>query len=160
MRHKTSSGLLMYRHARRELEVFIAHPGGPYFAHSDVDCWSIPKGEVEPGESLLETAMREFKEEVGLEPKPPYLELGSVRQRSGKIVYAWGFEGDWDESQPIQSSPFELEWPTGSGKMAQFPEVDRADFFTLDRARRRLKMAQHPFLDRLVDQLALLQRNK
>lgn len=160
MRHKTSSGLLMYRHGKRELEVFIAHPGGPFFAHSDVDCWSIPKGEVEPGESLLETAMREFKEEVGLDPKPPYLELGSVRQRSGKVVYAWGFEGDWDESQPIQSFPFDLEWPTGSGKIAQFPEVDRAGFFTLDRARRRLKMAQHPLLERLVDQLAQLERKK
>jgi predicted NUDIX family NTP pyrophosphohydrolase len=160
MRHKTSSGLLMYRHGGRELEVFIAHPGGPFFAHSDVDCWSIPKGEVEPGESLLETAMREFKEEVGLDPKPPYFELGSVIQRSGKVVYAWAFEGDWDETQPIQSSLFELEWPTGSGKTARFPEIDRAGFFSLDRARRRLKLAQHPFLERLVDHLARLRLEK
>lgn len=143
----------MYRLKERELEVFIAHPGGPFFAYSDVDCWSIPKGEVEPGESLLETALREFKEEVGLEPKPPYLDLGSVRQRSGKVVYAWGFEGDWDGNQPIQSTLFELEWPTGSGRTQKFPEVDQAGFFTLDRARRRLKMAQHPFLERLVDRL-------
>jgi len=160
MRHKTSAGLLMYRHRERELEVFIAHPGGPFFAHSAVDCWSIPKGEVEPGESLLETAMREFKEEVGLDPKPPYLDLGSVRQRGGKVVYGWGFEGDWDESQPIESSLFELEWPTGSGKMAKFPEVDQAGFFPLDHARRRLKMAQHAFLDRLLDRLSQVPQSK
>ncbi len=153
MPSKISAGLLMFRVRNRQLEVFIAHPGGPFFRYRDYDAWSIPKGEVNADEGLLEAAVREFKEEVGLEPRGPYVELGSVRQKSGKQVYAWAFLGDCDETQPIKSNNFELEWPPGTGRKRSFPEVDRAGFFSLDPARRRLKVAQHAFLDRLASGL-------
>jgi predicted NUDIX family NTP pyrophosphohydrolase len=146
---KVSAGLLMYRIRDGRLEVFIAHPGGPFFAAKDEGYWSLPKGETEPGEDLLAAAVREFKEETGIEPQTPFIELGSVKQKSGKIVHGWAFEGDWDESRPLRSNRFEIEWPPRSGKRQDFPEIDRAGFFSIAEARRKLTEAQHPFLERL-----------
>lgn len=149
-RARVSAGLLMFRRRGGRVEVFIAHPGGPWFPHRDHDIWTIPKGELEPGEELLSAAIREFREEVGLEPSGPYLELGSIRQRGGKTVHAWAFEGDWEEGRQLQTSLIEVEWPPGSGRWERWPEIDRAAFFDLEAARERLKQAQHPLLDRLL----------
>lgn len=144
-----SAGLVMYRFRDGELEVFLAHPGGPYSERKDEGHWTIPKGRWQQGETLLQTAEREFQEEVGIVPRGPYLPLGSIRQRSGKIVHAWAFEGQWDDSRPIQSQTFELVWPPHSGRVRQFPEIDRARFFKLPEARRKIKPTQAPLLDRL-----------
>lgn len=149
-----SAGLLMYRRGEQGVEVFIAHPGGPFFRNKDAGAWTLPKGLRNPHETLLETARREFHEEIGLPVSEPLLPLGEVQQRSGKIVHAWAFEG----SAPIDfvpaSNTFELEWPPRSGKLQQFPEVDRARFFSLADARVKLNAAQAAFLDRLVALLA------
>lgn len=147
---RVSAGLLMFRWQAGGLEVFLARPGGPWFPHREHDIWTIPKGEVEAGEDLMEAAVREFQEEVGIEPHGPFIELGSVRQRGGKTVHAWAFEGDWDASSPIQTSQVEIEWPAGSGQWTVWPEIDRAEFFPVETARDPMKMAQHPFLDRLI----------
>ncbi len=152
---RVSAGLIMYRFRGGELEVFLAHPGGPQADQKDEGYWTVPKGRQKRYETLLDAARREFEEEVGLKPHGPYLELGSIRQRSGKIVHAWGFEGQWDESQPIHSTSFEMPWPPASGRTQAFPEVDRAGFFPLPEARRKLKDTQLPFLDRLQAMLGL-----
>lgn len=144
----------MFRRRSGVLEVFIAHPGGPWFPHRDFDVWTIPKGEIEPNEEPLAAAVREFREEVGLESHPPYFELGSIKQRGGKTVHAWGFEGDWDENTPIRSNLMKVEWPPGSGQITTWPEVDKAGFFTIAAAREKMKLAQHPLLDRLMTALA------
>lgn len=148
-RSRVSAGLLMYRIRDGELEVFIAHPGGPWFPNRDYDVWTIPKGELEPGEALFSAALREFEEEVGLKPTGPFIELGSIRQKGGKTVHAWAFEGDWDNSQQLKTTYFSLEWPPGSGQWHDFPEVDRVGFFNLAEARERMKVTQQPLLDRL-----------
>ncbi len=153
-RSRVSAGLLMYRLRPAGLEVFIARPGGPWFPNRDSDFWTIPKGEVEPGESLLEAAVREFQEEVGIIPNGPYLPLGSIRQKGGKTVHAWGFSGDWD-GLPIRSNQIQVEWPPGSGSFSPWPEIETAAFFDLHRARERMKVAQHPLLDRLAEALSL-----
>ena len=140
----------MFRWNQGGLEVFLARPGGPWFPHREHDIWTIPKGEVEPGEDLIEAATREFTEEVGLVPHGPYFELGSICQRGGKTVHAWAFEGDWDASSPIRTSLVEIEWPPASGQWSVWPEIDRAAFFQVEAAREFLKLAQHPFLDRLA----------
>lgn len=140
----------MFRWNHGVLEVFLARPGGPWFPNRDHDIWTIPKGEVESGEDLMAAAVREFREEVGIEPHGPYLELGSVRQRGGKTVHAWGFEGNWDDSVPIRTSQVEVEWPAGSGQWSVWPEIDRAAFFPVPTARGHMKVAQHPFLERLA----------
>ncbi len=145
----------MYRLRGGQLEVFIAHPGGPWFPNRDTDVWTIPKGEIEEGEAALDAAVREFTEEVGISPRGPYLELGAIKQRGGKTVHAWAFAGDWDETEGIHSNEVEVEWPPGSGKWGRWPEIDRASFFNLTDARRRMKEAQHPLLDRLVQALQL-----
>jgi len=154
MRKKVSAGLLMYRIRDGRLEVFIGHPGGPFSRFRDDDTWSIPKGEVGKDEGLLEAAIREFKEEVGIEPQGPYQELGLIRQKSGKLVHAWAFCGDWSESNILRSNTFSLEWPPGSGQRQSYPEVDRVAFLSLAEARKKLKAAQHPLLDRLEALLA------
>jgi predicted NUDIX family NTP pyrophosphohydrolase len=146
---RTSAGLLMYRTRDEQLQVLLAHPGGPIFAKKDEGHWSIPKGEIKSGEDLLAAAIREFKEETGITPHGGFIELGAIKQKGGKIVHAWAFRGDLDASQPLQSNTFELEWPPGSGRTQSFPEIDRAGFFSIPEARKKLKETQHPFLDRL-----------
>lgn len=151
MRPRVSAGLLMYRTKHGQLEVFLAHPGGPFFAHKGDGHWTIPKGEIEPQEDLLGTAIREFQEEVGIQidRESKFLELGSIRQKGGKIVHAWAVEHDCDDSVPFQSSTYTVEWPMGSGRLQSFPEVDRAQFFPVKEARQKLKDTQRRLLDRL-----------
>ena len=152
---RVSAGLLMYRMRDGQLEVFLAHPGGPLFRNKDEGHWSIPKGEIESDEELLAAAIREFEEETGLEPRGDFIELDAIKQKGGKIVHAWAFPGEWDEARPLQSNMFELEWPPRSGKIQRFPEIDRIGFFSIPHARQKLKEAQHPFLDRLQEALNL-----
>jgi predicted NUDIX family NTP pyrophosphohydrolase len=141
----------MYRIKDGKLEVFLAHPGGPFFAHKDEGHWTIPKGEIEPEEEFLTTAVREFKEEVGIEidPRSEFIDLGSIRQKGGKTVHAWGVAGDCKERQPFKSNSFQMEWPPGSRTFQAFPEVDRAQFFSLPEARSKIKDTQIPLLERL-----------
>ena len=141
----------MFRRRRNELEVLLAHPGGPLFIRKDDGAWTIPKGEAAPGEDLLTRAQIEFEEEVGLHPNnnDEWIQLGWIRQKGGKIVHAWAFEGDLPGGFQCKSNLFELEWPPRSGKYEKFPEVDKACFFSDELARRKLKATQVPFLDRL-----------
>jgi predicted NUDIX family NTP pyrophosphohydrolase len=152
---KTSAGLMMFRIHGGTLEVFLAHPGGPYWREKDIGGWSIPKGEVEEGEDLEATAVREFAEEIGIEPTGPRIDLGSIRQRGGKTVYCWAFAGQWEDGRVPQSNTFELEWPRGSGVMVAFPEVDRAEFFPASVAREKINVAQAEFIDRLAAHLGV-----
>jgi predicted NUDIX family NTP pyrophosphohydrolase len=142
----------MFRRRHGELEFFLAHPGGPFTHKRDDGYWTIPKGEQGAGESLLEVAQREFEEETGIKPSPPYIELGSIQQKGGKWVHAWAFEGD--HAGPIRSNTFNMEWPPNSGKIKEFPEVDRAEFFTLAAAQRKIKETQLPLLQRLIGRLS------
>jgi predicted NUDIX family NTP pyrophosphohydrolase len=155
---KHSAGLLVYRLAHGGAEVLLVHPGGPFYARKDDGYWSIPKGEVEPGEIPLEVAMREFEEELG-SPAPvsrdALVELGSVQQKGGKIVSAWCGEGDFDATD-FTSNTFPLEWPPRSGLTKEFPEVDRACWYGLADARVKLLEAQAELIDRLEAALAVL----
>ena len=141
----------MFRRRNNELEVLLAHPGGPFFVRKDDGVWTIPKGEAAPGEDLLTRAQIEFEGEVGCRPEnvQAWIELGSIIQKGGKTVHGWAFEGDLPESFECKSNLFEMEWPPRSGKRKRFPEVDQARFFSEEEARRKLKPAQLPFLDRL-----------
>lgn len=130
--------------------MFLAHPGGPLFQSRDEGYWTIPKGEPPEGESLMDAAIREFEEETGIKPHGPYRELGSITQKGGKVVHCWAFEGNHDSSQPIRSNFFEMQWPPKSGHMQQFPEVDRAQFFSPAEARAKLKDTQWPLVERLL----------
>ncbi|MEA2420171.1 MAG: hypothetical protein QOE60_2377 [Thermoleophilaceae bacterium] len=148
-----SAGILLYRRRDGEPEVLIVHPGGPFWARKDAGAWSIPKGEHDEAEDAQAAALREFEEETGTRLSPAELaDLGSVRQKSGKVVTAWATEGDLD-ADAITSNTFEMEWPPRSGRMQSFPEVDRAGWFDLDQARERLNPAQRAFLDRLRELL-------
>jgi predicted NUDIX family NTP pyrophosphohydrolase len=149
---KTSAGILMYRQRSTAVEVLIVHPGGPFWKSKDAGAWSIPKGEFLPGEDPLKTAKREFKEELGKTVTGKFLELRPVFQAGGKIVYAWAVEGDLDTTN-IKSNEFEMEWPPKSGRMAKFPEVDRAEWVDLPTAREKLNPAQTGFLDQLEEVL-------
>ncbi len=140
-----SAGLVMYRLNGQRLEVLLGHPGGPYFARKDLGVWSIPKGEVGDGEDLLAAAKREFHEETGLEPWPPYVPLGAVKYRNHKVVHAWAFQGDIDPATAV-SNTFELEWPRKSGRLIVVPEVDRTAWFELDEAHEKIVAAQRRFL--------------
>jgi len=145
---RRSAGILLYRRAG-DLEVLLVHPGGPYWEKKDLGAWSLPKGEHDDGEEALACALREFAEELGSAPPEGELaDLGSVRQKSGKVVHAWALEGDVDASTAT-SNTFELEWPPRSGRYREFPEVDRAEWFPLAEARERINPAQAAFLDRL-----------
>jgi predicted NUDIX family NTP pyrophosphohydrolase len=151
-RSKQSAGLMMYRRSARGLEVFLAHPGGPFFARKDLGAWTIPKGEPNPGEALLSCALREFEEETGMKPEGDLLELGEVQQAGGKRVAAWALEGDFGERE-LRCNHVEIEWPPRSGKMRSIPEIDRAEYFTLEEAREKLNPAQVPLLERLLAKL-------
>ncbi len=148
-RSRTSAGLLMFRRRNNQLEVLLAHPGGPFFTRKDDGVWTIPKGEAAPGEDLLTRAQIEFEEEVGFRPRGEWIGLGSIKQKGGKIVHAWAFEGDLPESFECKSNLFEMEWPPRSGRRKKFPEVDQACFFSEEVARRKIKPAQTLLLDRL-----------
>ncbi|MCK6600366.1 MAG: NUDIX domain-containing protein [Bacteroidetes bacterium] len=150
MPHITSAGLLMYRIVNSRLEVFLAHPGGPYFRNKDWGVWSIPKGCVEPEENLIDAACREFTEETGLSPDgAEFIPLGYVVQRGGKTVYCWAFEGNVDENTEITSNTFNLEWPPNSGIVSVYPETDKAMFFHPEMAKKKMNPAQADFVDRL-----------
>jgi predicted NUDIX family NTP pyrophosphohydrolase len=145
---KVSAGLLMYRRRGDALEVFLVHPGGPFWVKKDAGAWSIPKGEYAEDEEPLAAARREFGEETGFEAKGEFLALGEVKQPGGKVVRAWGFEGDCDPGE-LKSDLFEMEWPPRSGRRASFPEVDRAGWFSVSEAREKILQGQVPFLDKL-----------
>jgi predicted NUDIX family NTP pyrophosphohydrolase len=145
---KHSAGLLLYRIRGGALEVFLAHPGGPFWAKKDLGVWSIPKGEIDEGEELLGAARREFEEETGFRPEGIFRQLTPVRQRSGKIVHAWAVEGDCDPTA-LRSNTFTLEWPPRSGRMQEIPEVDRGGWFAVDLAKEKILEGQRGLLDEL-----------
>lgn len=176
---KRSAGLLAYRRRNGRLEVLLVHPGGPYWRNKDAGAWSIPKGEHGPDEDAFAAACREFREETGWplpvtaapanptdlpgavaptatrEPGDAFIPVGEVTLSSGKVVRAWAFEGDFDPAT-LRSNTFTFEWPRGSSRMHEYPEVDRADWFSLDEARLKMNPAQTAFLERLAAQLAPL----
>ena len=138
----------MYRRTRGRLEVLLVHLGGPFWRRKDLGAWTIPKGEFAADEDPLDAAKREFHEETGCEPHGPFLPLSAVKQAGGKMISAWAFEGDWDPAQ-LRSNTFTMELPKGSGRSQSFPEVDRAEWFDLPEARRRINPGQMPLLDEL-----------
>jgi predicted NUDIX family NTP pyrophosphohydrolase len=149
---KLSAGILLYRRRNGMIEVFLVHPGGPYWKTKDLGAWSIPKGEYDAGEDALAAAKREFQEETGFVPAAGELNsLSEIKLSSGKVVTAWAVEGDCD-ADAIRSNMFSMEWPPKSGKMQEFPEVDRAAWFTLPEANERVHPAQREFLTRLARQ--------
>jgi predicted NUDIX family NTP pyrophosphohydrolase len=148
MPRKTSAGILLYRRRAGALEVFLVHPGGPFWAKKDLGAWSVPKGELAEGEDPLAAAKREFTEETGFPIDGEFRALRPLRQPSGKTVVAWAVEGDCDPAE-LRSNTFEMEWPPKSGKRQAFPEVDRAAWFPLEEARKRILAGQAAFLDEL-----------
>jgi predicted NUDIX family NTP pyrophosphohydrolase len=150
---KKSAGLLLFRIRSGRLEVLLVHLGGPFWSRKENGAWFVPKGEMLPGEDKFPAAQREFKEETGFDSHGPFVPLGSVKQKSGKTVVAWAFEGDCDPSK-LKSNTFQLEWPPRSGKKQEFPEVDRAAFFPLDAAREKIHPSEAPFLTRLAECLS------
>jgi len=153
MAKKTTAGLLLYRRCR-SLEVFLVHPGGPFWTRKDAGAWSIPKGEVEDGEDTLQAAKREFTEETGFTISGEFRSLDPLKQPSGKIIYAWAIEADCDPAQ-IRSNLFSLEWPPKSGKMQQYPEVDRAAWFNISEARNKILAGQVGFIEQLIAVLGI-----
>jgi len=150
---KVSAGLLMYRVRDGELEFLLGHPGGPFWTHRDTGAWTIPKGEIHTGEDPLSAARREFEEEIGIKvPAIPLIPLTPIRQKSGKIVQAWAFEGDCDPAR-ICSNTYEMEWPPNSGRFQTCPEIDRAEFFQLKDARKKINPAQVALLEELAGRL-------
>ncbi len=147
---KKSAGLLIYRHRQSGTEVFLVHPGGPFWARKDEGAWSIPKGEYAPGEDPLETARREFQEETGFEAGGDFIPLTPRKQPGGKVISAWALEGDCDASL-IKSNTFSMEWPPRSGRQQEFLEVDRAGWFTVHAAKEKILKGQVPFLDELSE---------
>lgn len=148
-----SAGLLLFRRTERGLELFLAHHGGPFWQGRDLGAWSIPKGMVDPGEALFAAACREFEEETGIRPQPPFLPLGSIRQKAGKVVHAWAWEGDADPER-VTSNVARTEWPRGSGRWITYPEVDRCAWFDPPTARQKMIAAQAELIDRLETLLA------
>lgn len=147
---QVSYGLLMFVREHDTLSVLLVHPGGPYWRNKDDGAWSIPKGLADYGEDGLAAAQREFFEETGLKPAAPFIELKAVKQKGGKLVNCWAFEGERVPIAPGEST-FEIEWPPRSGKMARFPEVDRAELFTLEEARKKILSSQLSFLNQLAE---------
>lgn len=148
-----SAGLLMFRRKNNAVEFLLVHPGGPFWKNKDDGAWSIPKGQVEPDEDFLARAQIEFEEEIGIKPAGNWVPLGSIKQKGGKTVHAWAFEGGLPPDFQLKSNTFEIEFPSGSGNFREFPEVDRAEFFSGEIARRKINPAQVPFLDRLIENL-------
>jgi predicted NUDIX family NTP pyrophosphohydrolase len=147
---KLSAGIVLYRRREGKLEVFLVHPGGPFWKNKDAGSWSIPKGEYGPGEDALIAARREFAEETGFDlPEGDFKPLGELRQPSGKVITAWALEGDFP-AEELKSNLFSMEWPPKSGKIQDFPEVDRAGWFDLDAAHEKLLAGQRGFLDRMT----------
>lgn len=146
---RKSAGILLYRHPAVATEVFLVHPGGPFWAKRDLGAWSIPKGEADGDEDLLQAAKREFHEETGARVEGEFIALIPVPQPSGKVVHAWAVKGDIDAAA-ITSNTFSMEWPPKSGATREFPEVDRGGWFTLAEARDKLIEGQRPLLDQLI----------
>ena len=147
---RLSAGLLMYRLHDGQLQVFLAQPGGPLFKNKDDGAWTIPKGEAQPSEDLFETAKREFEEETGTSPTGPFIALKPVKQKGGKIVHAWAFVGDCDH-RAILSNTFKMEWPPQSGRQMEFPEIDRAEFFDVTAAKRKIKAGQVGLIEEIEE---------
>jgi len=156
MAAKHSAGVLLFRRRGEGVEFLLVHPGGPFWRRKDAGAWTIPKGQIEEEEEPRACAIRELEEELGpaaeLDPEQ-LIELGSIRQRAGKVVDAWAVEAEFDPAA-LDSNTFEMEWPPRSGEQQEFPEVDRAEWFDLERAREKILPAQAELLDRLVDLLA------
>ncbi len=146
---RQSAGVLLFRRRDRSVEVLLVHPGGPFFAKKDAGAWTIPKGEADAGEALLDVARREFLEETGFAIEGKFIELTPIKQKGGKVVHAWAVEGEID-TEAIRSNTFTLQWPPKSGNMATFPEVDRAAFFDMQTAREKINPAQVALLDELA----------
>jgi predicted NUDIX family NTP pyrophosphohydrolase len=151
---KNAAGLLLYRHRGELLEVFLVHPGGPFWAKKDAGAWSLPKGEIGEDEDPLQAAKREFTEETGFPIEGEFRPLEPIKQPGGKVVQAWAIEADCDPAQ-VRSNVFTMEWPPKSGRAQQFPEVDRAEWFAVAEARKRIIAAQINFLDQLVSVLRI-----
>jgi predicted NUDIX family NTP pyrophosphohydrolase len=147
-RPNVSAGLLLFRRSTTGLELFIAHPGGPFWKDRDVGAWTIPKGIVEAGEEFLDAARREFEEETSIQPTGPFIPLGSIRQKAGKTIHAWAFEADADPAA-IVSNKMRTEWPRGSGRWIEFPEIDRCGWFDPASAKAKMNPAQAELVDRL-----------
>lgn len=148
MPNKKAAGLLLFRRGKSGLEVFLGHPGGPFWAKKDAGAWAIPKGAIEEGEDPLAAAKREFQEETGFAIHGSFIPLTPLKQRGGKLVSAWAVEFDCD-ADAVQSNTFKIEWPPRSGKHHEFPEIDRAQWFDLENAKRKILPSQLPFLDEL-----------
>jgi predicted NUDIX family NTP pyrophosphohydrolase len=155
MASNISAGLLMYSRKKSKLKFFLVHPGGPFFVNKDLGYWGIPKGLTEGDEELLEAAKREFMEETGIKPEGKFIPLGQITQKSGKTVHAWAFECEMDENVEINCNTFKMEWPPKSGKIKEFPEVDKGEFFTEEKAREKITSAQLPLIERLKENLNL-----
>ena len=151
-RSPVSAGLLLFRRTPSGIELFLAHPGGPFWKDRDVAAWTIPKGVIDPGEDTLDAARREFEEETGIVPTGPFLPLGSIKQKAGKVVHAWAWEGDADPER-VTSNTMRTEWPRGSGRWVTFPEVDRCGWFDAPTARTKINGAQAELIDRLESML-------
>jgi predicted NUDIX family NTP pyrophosphohydrolase len=159
---KQAAGILLYRRpstslragGREGVEVLLAHPGGPLWARKDAGAWTLPKGQFTDGEAPLDAAKREFEEEMGSKPAGDFQPLGTLKQPSGKIIHAWAAESDFDVST-VKSNLFSMEWPPKSGRMGEFPEIDRAEWFSIEEARVKILKGQSPFLDRLLALLVL-----
>lgn len=149
---KISAGILLYRRKDNELRVFLIHPGGPFFAKKDEGAWSVPKGEIDEGEGALAAARREFEEETGCKAEGDFIPLSPIKQKNGKTVLAWAVEGGCD-ADAIRSNTFKLEWPPKSGRLQDFPEVDRAGWFTVDEAKKKINPAQAALVDELLSKL-------
>lgn len=148
---KQAAGILLFRHGPSGLQVLLAHPGGPLWARKDAGSWTLPKGQF-TDERPLAAAKREFEEEMGSAPVGEFMSLGTVKQPSGKLIHAWAAESDFDVAA-VKSNLFELEWPPKSGRRAEFPEVDRAGWFSIEQARVKILKGQQPFLDRLLQEI-------
>jgi predicted NUDIX family NTP pyrophosphohydrolase len=149
---KQSAGILLYRWVDNELQVLLAHPGGPIWENRDMGAWTIPKGEIAPNEETLEAALREFNEETSLSAQPPYLSLGSIVQKSGKEVWAWASLGDAD-TDTLFSNTYKIQWPRKSGKFIEIPEIDRYGWFNIEEASFKMNPAQVDLLDALIERL-------